>query len=434
MPDFTPTIILDAKWKRFYLFGRIFLILLFLATIIFLTLNIVFPNTKFYFNFRNYSSSKNTISAPRYENEMPAKNGVTNEKEPIIFNATAFGSFSKVSIALKPAPNSDQNFSGIISVLHSYRAFLYAEDAPIGWRDGSLLRANKEYYLVSEKKLRKFSSFEDISPSGFSLEQFHPVSETIIQQFPAGENIDAKKIKEKLPEGLIIKIEKNYYQLSGEELVPFVSQRAYLSRFRPEDALEKTAEIFQKYKISKKRIGFLDGTVLSYGESVYVAEGNNLRPIDSPETFLAKGYIWEDVIPLTGEEFGIYARGQLYTYKQPHPNGTVFEDKNNGRFFLIDNGKRKEILPEVLYQFKFIRPIPTETAIWGECELKNNRCAIEWNGEEKDSSAEYQFTYYPSAPETIGEIKIKFIRDINSKNWLNFLKETKQKFLNKYGK
>ena len=84
--------------------------------------------------------------------------------------------------------------------------------------------------------------------------------------------------------------------------------------------------------------------MVSYGISAFVISDGKILPINNPETFLAAGYAWEDLTPISGDEYSLYEKEKLFTISTPHPDGTVFETTEDGKFFLIKDLK-KHLLP-----------------------------------------------------------------------------------------
>lgn len=94
-----------------------------------------------------------------------------------------------------------------------------------------------------------------------------------------------------------------------------------------------------------------DGSLVSYGKSVYLLSGNSIYPIDSVETFNAAGFSWNDVIPVSSDMIAGYEKAKLFTLFSPHPNGTVLADEKNN-LYLIRDGKKYPISADYLSKIK----------------------------------------------------------------------------------
>jgi hypothetical protein len=89
------------------------------------------------------------------------------------------------------------------------------------------------------------------------------------------------------------------------------------------------------------------GTLLSYGISVYVTEGQDILPIANPRIFESMGYNWADVIPAGADDISAYAKGGLMTAGSSHPNGTIFAAIGSGEYYIIDKGGKRKLAGEI---------------------------------------------------------------------------------------
>jgi len=422
--DFTPDIPLEPESVRPYLLWRVALLSTFIVGTVFVILGTAFPNARKHFGFQVYHGAENTIADPRYPDGTAAESGLVQKGQMLMSNASASGDFSKITFSFRRETGSTPP-SGTVSVIRAYRSFLVPEGAPVGFRDGSLLSSEGRYFLASEGTLRPFPSEADIRRRGYEPASFLSVAPESVAASEEGPEIVPN---ESLPDGTVIVFDDRRYLVQDGSAVPFSSTRAFLSRYRNKDALQVGKDTFSALSESDERIGFLDGTLISYGEAVYAVEGTMLRPIDSPETFLGKGYGWDSVIAATGEEFGIYERGRLYTEQQPHPDGTIFFDTETERSFLAEKGMKREIPPAVLSQFSAITPVPVHEADLGGCVLRGNSkrlsCEIAWNPDSAGVGAEYQVSFVPDHDVTLRDMDFTFSREMNQKNLDRFLRET----------
>ena len=248
--------------------------------------------------------------------------------------------------------------------------------------------------------------------------------------YPEGEAVSCAQPK------TIASTDEGFFELRDGEWIPFASDRAFHSRYSDEDATSMTPEQFARYTISESRIGFLDATVVSYGDSAYVVEGDALRPIDSIDTFLSKGYAWSDVVAMTGEEFGMYTRGKLYTKREPHPNGTVFSEEGTGKFFLIDNGKKREIPATCVSRFASIRALSASIVDLGSCAMRQGwfsfGCTVDWQALRRGTGAEYELTYTAKSGATLRDGEVVFTREKNARNFGLFLTDMVDKLKTRY--
>jgi hypothetical protein len=423
--DLTPDIPLSEQNAPIYLALRVVVLAIFLGFGSFVVWTTVFPDADKYFDFRVYHGAANTIANPRLEDDTPVADGAIPKDAEMIANATASGDFSRIAFSFR---GEQEVPSGTVSAVRAYRAFLAPIGMPVTFRDGSLLRDEDEYFIVSQGQLRAFSNERTLRSRGYDPKQFRSVESDMLGNTERGIEIGETEL---LPNGAVLFDGEQYLQIRDGKRTLFVSDRAYRSRFREEDALSVDAGLLEAFPKSHETIGFLDGTLVSYGEAVYAVEGSLLRPIDAPETFLSKGYDWASVIPITGDEFGIYERGRLYTEQQPHPDGMVFHEASSDTYFLVEGGVRHEIPEAVLPQFDAVTAVSAGLVPIGECTLRNEgrqaTCELSWEPEETETGAEYQFTYHPNKDVALRDMHARFVREPNRRNFDRFIAETIQK-------
>ncbi len=425
---------LSKTATQWYWVFRVVLFAFFVGLIGWVLIKTIFPNGGGYFDFKSYGSGKNTLADPRYDNGDPVERGVIKKGGTMTVNASASGGFSKAQIDFDGTFSSQREL-GVVTITQAYRAYFYPLGDPVVCpREGTLISLNGKYGIVSQKKIRYFLSQDDIAQRGYRVEQFQVFSPEGIRQCPLGEGITKT---DQVVLGMIVRTDDGFFQFTGSEWNSFVSEAAFHSRYRDEDASTVSPETFAQYPVSETRIGYLDGTVVSYGESVYVVEGDTLRPVDSPDTFLAKGYIWEEVVPLNGEEFGIYTRGKLYTKREPHPSGTVFLEQDTNNMYLVEGRKRREVTSlELRTQFSSIRAIPASAVELGSCSVRSGWlgqiCNVDWSKRRSGVGAEYQLVYVSGADVQLNSMEVTFFREKNARNWWLFVADTMSKLRSRY--
>lgn len=427
---------INPKYKALYLIGRGILYFLLIITAIIFFIKLVYPSSPFYFSFRSYNGAGNSISNPRDNQNNPIEKGLAKEDTNMIFNTSVLGNFSKAKINLTLEKNSEKIETGKIDVTKTYRAFLYPEGKPIGFGDGKLLKNQNNYYIVSDGKIRKFFSDITLSKMGYNQASFLDVSKEDLAYNQEGTIIiDFNQY----PNGSLFYIDNIYYQLINKNLQPFISERAFLSKFRKDEALEKTSDFFQKYPLGDHSIGFLNGTLLSYEQSVYIAQDNKLLPIGDAQTFEFKGYSWDSIIEASGDEFSNYTRGKMYFIKIPHPNGTIFHYQPEDKYYLIENGEKKEIRGKnILSQYSSIKTVGVGEIKTVSCDIKKSIlpekyfCEIPLNQFENISGVEYQFSMHNQPDIVLKEMNVDFIKNINKTNLKFFLVDLKQKLAFRY--
>ena len=118
-----------------------------------------------------------------------------------------------------------------------------------------------------------------------------------------------------------------------------------------------------------------DGSLVAYGDSIYVISGEEVLPIDSPETFMALGYDWSAVTMIDADQFSLYEKGPLLSIFSAHPDGTVLAS-SDGTGYLIKGGK-KYPLPDPRKISDFPVQISRESSeISAGCELQKSALPI----------------------------------------------------------
>jgi len=189
---------------------------------------------------------------------------------------------------------------------------------------------------------------------------------------------------------------------------------------------------------------FANGTLLSFGNSVFVVVDGKVMPFDNPVTFLSLGYMWNNVIPATEAEIGLYQRDKLFTIDQPHPNGTVFLTRDSKKYFVIQNNQKIAITdPEILKTYLQHTPIPVdEKSLYFNlsCVLKKNlwplnsySCSIPVENLAKFLGNDYQFALDNIDVKNIQQADLTLSRNINWSNMRDTLSDIKHKALVNYG-
>lgn len=339
--DFTQEILLEKKHYKIYRFFQGFLYLAAFVFGLYLIFSLLFPTGYFTFSFVNFNSTKNTLADPRNENGETLERGKIKADETMVADASIAGNYSKAIISFTLSKKSGKMDNGKVEVKKSYRAFLFPEGDGIGFQDGSLLKNGDNFYIISEGKSRKFSAKggnENLAMiMGFNKDAFIEISNDDLAYNPAGDIISEK---ENYPENTLFKIKDDFYRLSGEKLEKFISANAFLSRFNENQAVIKDENFLQKFEVSENLLGFAEGSLIAYGESAFIVNGEEILPIGDPSIFEASGFFWNDITNVSGDEISMYLKGKIFALDSVHPNGTVFFSKDSGKFYIIMDGMK----------------------------------------------------------------------------------------------
>lgn len=442
MFDLTKEIRFDSSLQKKYSILRFFLFALFVLGAGFVLYRILFPIVPLDFSMNNPNSAKNSLVNPRSEesSKFPAK-GIIAKQDKLIFNANPIGQFSDIKISFTAGKNSKSIEDGLVEIKKSYQAFFFPIGKPVGFPNGSLLTNpdNGSYYIISNGELRKFSNTDIILKLGYPKNAFANVSQEDLSFNPAGEEISSS---DSYPDNSLFTIGDTNYELKNGQLFPFISTRAFLSKFNSASAIAKNADFFSKYPASETSLGFIDGTLASSGQSVFILSGTKRYPIENAVAFQDMGFSWDAVAQMTQDELGAYEQQKQFTHDQPHPDGTVFFDKATNKSFLIENG--------------FKRPIPTDTiakayanskAIVADsksinekttCSLKKNifasksfTCTASLEKFESLEGNDFQITAYFPDGANLSTIETKFSTPLTVKSLKKSLSRIKEKTINR---
>lgn len=427
--DFTQELNIDSKSYKIYQYLRIILYLMALAGAIYLFVLVAFPIRDFTFSFSSPTSSKNNIDDPRNDKNETRTDGKIKKGEKLLFNTSLVGNYSKVQIKLS-AKKADKLSSAEVEVRKSHRVFFYPEGTPLGFKEGSLLKTDNNFYLISEGRKRKFSSSGLLRSLGFPLDAFEEVPESDLEYNESGEDITDR---EKYPDGSLFKIDNDYYLLTNQKLAKFITPNAYQTQYNPNQAISKSADFLEQYPLDENNLGFSDGTLISYGESAFVISEGAVFPIDSADTYVNKGWSWDDLIPVSGDELAFYRKEKLFNINDVHPTGTVLLTENNQWYYIKD--KEKHLLPSSLIAKSWLKRTPVAVSSLSFttaniCSLKPARsldntytCSISSEEFKNLIGNDYQFYLSPSQDIKLSSANVVFEKAITWENLKLMIKE-----------
>jgi hypothetical protein len=206
------------------------------------------------------------------------------------------------------------------------------------------LKNNNNFFLVSAGKLRKFSSTKILDSLGYLKENFQEVTTEELGYNQKGDDLADSQ---NYPDDSLFLIEDSYYKLLAGVLQPFVSEKAYLSYYEKNQALPKDVSFLQNYSVNQDNpLEFANGTLLAFDIGAFLVAEGKVMPFNNPETFLALGYNWDDIISATEEEIGLYQRDKVFSIDRPHPDGTVFFSQDTKKYYVISGQNKIEIKGE----------------------------------------------------------------------------------------
>jgi hypothetical protein len=277
-----PLITLTQKQRFYYRVAQTALYSITFLLLIFLILRSLFPTTIDTFNFENPTSSKHTLIPPLNENRDVVYNGRIDENASLIFSLGASAEDSKARLNVLVEEKSPLPSQLQFVLKHGYRAT---------WLPGG----------------------------------------DTIYDFPAEDFY--------VNDGI-------YYAFRENKLIRFVSRDAFISRYPEEFAKPLSEAEFKEFSVGNGVIGFRPGLLTAYGDGVFIIMNETeMRPVGSARIFLDLGYRFEDVQNINAEELGIYKRGKIFLSGDRHPDGSLFQDTVTARYYLVSEGKFREIAP-----------------------------------------------------------------------------------------
>lgn len=441
MFDLTKEIKLQPALQKKYDVARIILHAVFAAVMLFVAYRILFPIVPLNFDLSTPNSTKNTLVSPRLTQtgEFPTK-GAIKAGNTLLFNANPEGQFSTANFSFTLGKNSNGLSDTSIKIRRSYQAFFYPTDRPIGFPNGTLLSTpDANYYLVSNDLLRKFENIDVILSLGFPKSAFANASLDDLKYNRLGTNITDKVNH---PDDTLFAIDNTYYQLKNQQLFPFVSVQAYLSQFKADAAIAKDADFLSRYPMSDAYLGFADGTLASAADSVYILSEDKSYPIENEVTFAAMGFAWENVVPISTDELGAYKKQKQFTNDAPHPNGTIFVDREKNEYFIIQNGRKLPMNSAAIIEaYSKQKPISVDSAASEKefsCKIQKEMfssdtfgCGIQLENLTSFIGNDYQVALTFPSDADLQKINVTFSTPITFSSLKNSLSVIKTKLKNK---
>lgn len=379
---------IPPKRKRLYAFLRGLLFASFFTIVGMLGYSFLFPSQSFAIDFRSPDAAKNTLLDPRDMSGSPLREGSTKKDSALITNGGALGTFSSADISVRLRKNSALPENIDLSIQKGYREIFLPEGAP------------------AESPAWKHRSDDQI-----------------------------------------FRIDGDIYQLSEGTLYRFSSETAALSRTEPDVIIDATKELLSLYPIADEWIGFRPGTLLSFADGVFAVYGETeIRPIGSAEIFQAIGYDWNDVIPASEEEIGIYKRGKIIIPGMLHAPGTLFYDTDTTHFFTIDEQSVRRPITDpsfLSFSLRHAHAIPVSgksKTLAIRCELRARAlfpreyaCESSLRDMPGDLAGnDYQFTFIPSSDIDIESIAMTLNRSPEKGNFQSAMSQLKVRILDRY--
>lgn len=436
---------LPRRYMIAYHIGRVLLWALFLFVMSKAAFPILFPSYDFSFNFENPARKSNSLENPRTNNGDPRGNGRLNADETLLIDASAYGDISQARVRLSGDDNVASLKEGFVSVRRSQKAFFYPEGTPATFPIGTLIRQENQYYAIDPDGTRKrFPSERSVRALGYDPESFLLVTkeELGINR----ENGFVVLVGDDPQDGAFIRSDDTYYEWRGGELIPFVSRESFLARFPDSWALPRDISFVESKPISDRWQGYPSGSLLAWGDGVFMMDGETPRPILGVDIFLSLGFSWDDVRPVNDEEISLSEKGKSVFFNASHPDGSVFFDTFAQKYFLIEDGEKREIRGEALRRMWLGNRHPIEVTSESyekkaTCVLQEEfspfstyilQCTVPLDALTGLPGDTYEFSIDTPAATDIRTMDVSFDTTVSEQTLLGTLSKLKQRIISRY--
>jgi len=177
----------------------------------------------------------------------------------------------------------------------------YPNGPEITFANYSVLKAPSGYYLIDYNFIRPFTSDSVVKALGYNPQEIIEVNENDLHGFTLGPAINSNNTS---PQGEIYKISDlndALYLYKDEILHPIIEANLIKSNFSGLKITVKQKKDIASLKISDQPVNFADGTLMQIKDNgkLYVMDNGKKRRISDEETFLAMGYKKENLIQIS---------------------------------------------------------------------------------------------------------------------------------------
>jgi len=124
---------------------------------------------------------------------------------------------------------------------------------------------------------------------------------------------------------------------------PFHSMAALMSRYDISKVIPVSKSDLDRYETGRA-IKFPDFSLLrSPRGTVYLLDGDELRGIDTWETFKTIGFNPDEIIEVEWSDINLYDHGTSITLESAYPQGALLQNKDTGGVYYVQNAKKYPI-------------------------------------------------------------------------------------------
>jgi hypothetical protein len=232
------TSLIPKPWDTRYTIARVLLVVLFIASGLYIAFLVLFPSQSFSFDFKNPQTSKNTLLDPRGADDSILNKGNIPTLMPLVINAPVIqGDYSLFRISMltdNKFIKSKTDFTwpkGETVLRKSYRAFFLPTGSPITEVDsnqtaihsGSLLSFADGVFLIDGNLVRPIGDASIFENLGYNWDDVKPASEEDMGAYEKGKIVTLGNIH---PNGTVLhEIDTDtYFLIQDEEKHPLLNK------------------------------------------------------------------------------------------------------------------------------------------------------------------------------------------------------------------
>jgi len=156
------------------------------------------------------------------------------------------------------------------------------------------------------------------------------------------------------PDGTLLQnaTDGGIWLIQNNERRGFTSKSVFASRYSFDKVISVKESDLENYSIGQP-IKYANYSLLQIPNGgIYLLQDDELRPINSQETFKFLGFNPEEIVKVEEPEIKGYILGDSITIKSAYPTGALLQDNKTGGVYFVQNGIKHPILArEVLKNY-----------------------------------------------------------------------------------
>lgn len=161
--------------------------------------------------------------------------------------------------------------------------------------------------------------------------------------------------KQYYPDGSLVRTltGQTVYLLDYGFKKPIESWSALISRYDPNKIITISQQELDKYELGST-IKFPNYSLLHQPDGkIFLLVDNNLRHIDSMETFRTIGFSLHELIEVDSQDLINYPQTEPITIKSSYPVGALLQDNETGGVYFVQNGIKHPLIAKEIMQINY---------------------------------------------------------------------------------